>query len=212
MKKALFIHRSVGHHLLRYGKLRDLLNAESIELDDYDNNKGLLTYDDGIVEKDAIQMPGDNTNPDNLADFFASWESILDDYDLIIFKSCYPNSHIKSEAQLDEIKHSYNTIIQTFEKHNKNLIIITTPPLRPSSTNSIEAKLASDLADWLVGLSSSRVTVFDLHRLYSEANGKHAGMLKQEYRRLLPWDNHPNANAHQTAAPLLAQFVVSKLS
>ncbi len=212
MKKVLFIHRSVGHHLLQYGKLRDLLNSGAVELDDYDNNNGLLTRSNGKVEKNVIQMPGNNTNPDNLADFFASWATILDDYDLIIFKSCYPNSHIKNEAQLDEIKNSYNNILQSFKEHDKDLVIITTPPLRPLSTNSTEAKLASDLAKWLVGLFQDNVMVFDLHHLYSEAAGKYAGMLKQEYRRLLPWDNHPNAKAHQTAAPILAKLIVSKLS
>ncbi len=209
MKKALFIHRSVGEHLLKYGNLRSLVNAKNISLDDYNNNNGLLTLNDGTKNAETIKMPGNNTNPNNLADYFSNWSSLLNDYDCILIKSCYPNSHIKDETQLEKIKTSYKSIIGSFNKCNKQLVIITTPPLRPSFTTPNEAKLASDLADWLVAFNQSNVHVFDLHHLHSEQSGKHKGMLKAEYRRILPWDNHPNRKAHRLAAPKIADLLSS---
>lgn len=207
MKTVLFIHRSVGHHLLQQGKLRELLHDKDVALDDYDNNTGVLTRDDAKTLSDAITMPGNNTNPDNLAEFFASWPDVLDGYDLIIIKSCYPNSHIKDEAQLDTVKQHYQAIFQAFKDHKKKLLVLTTPPLRPLFTNQTEAKLASELADWLVSSAGANIQVFDLHHAYAEITGKHKGMLKLKYRRVLPWDNHPNQEAHQAAAPQIANLI-----
>lgn len=207
MKKVLFIHRSVGHHLLQQGKLRELLHDKDVLLDDYDNNTGVLTYDDGKTSSGVIEMPGNNTNPNNLAEFFASWPSMLDDYELIAIKSCYPNSHIKDTAQLDTVKQHYKTIFKAFKGHKKKLLVLTTPPLRPLFTNQTEAKFASELADWLVTSAGGDIQVFDLHHAYAETGGNHKGMLKTGYRRLLPWDNHPNKKAHQTAAPQIAALI-----
>jgi len=209
MRKILFIHRSVGHHLLEQGRLRDHLDAE-VQLDDYDNNLGILTRSDGTTATDGISMPGNNTNPDNLAAFFQQWPSVLDSYDTIMIKSCYPNSHIKNEEQLEEIKVLYRAIFDAFATHQKQLIVLTTPPLRPLLTNQKEAKLASELAYWLVASAAKEgVRVSDLHHTYAETTGRHQGMLKREYRRLLPWDTHPNRTAHAAIAPQLARFVLS---
>lgn len=209
MRKLLFIHRSVGHHLLEQGRLRDHLSAE-LQLDDYDNNLGILTRNDGTTTTEGINMPGNNTNPDNLVAFFRQWPSVLDNYDTVMIKSCYPNSHVKSEQQLQSIKVQYQAIFEAFVAHRKQLILLTTPPLRPLLTSQTEAKLASELAYWLAASAAKMgVRVFDLHHTYAEMSGKHQGMLKREYRRLLPWDTHPNRIAHEAIAPQLARFIRS---
>jgi hypothetical protein len=205
--RILFIHRSVGKDLLRHGKLRELLNAKGVQLNDYNNNDGLLTTDEGATGKWAVTMPGDNTNPDNLAELFAGWPDILNKYDMIMIKSCYPNSHIKSEAQLESIKQQYQSIFESFKAHKKPLFILTTPPLRPLFTNAQEAVLADGLADWLVSSAKGNIHVFDFRSGLVASSGKHKGMLKGRYRRLAPWDNHPNRIAHQIIAPRLAALI-----
>jgi hypothetical protein len=206
--RALFIHRSVGHHLIQHGNLRELLSAKDIALDDYDNNTGLLTTSDGVAEKSTFEMPGNNTNPENLSEFFRNWHESLQNYDLVMVKSCYPNSHIKDKTQLTKIKGHYATIIDSFSQHDMPLLILTSPPLRPLFTNGAEAKLAAELADWLNGQTKNQVRIFDFHNLLAESGGKHVGMLKRSYRRLAPWDNHPNNAAHKNIAPQLVEFIV----
>jgi hypothetical protein len=207
MKTVLFIHRSVGHHLIEQGHLRELLKDKAIDFDDYDNNSGILTRSDATSANDAIRMPGNNTNPDNLAEFFSGWPELLNSYDLIMVKSCYPNSHIKDEAQLDKIKASYKSIIKSFNDHNKRLLILTSPPLRPLFTNQTEARLSGELADWLTSVAGGNVQVFDFHHALAETDGRHKGMLKRKYRRLLPFDNHPNQKAHQAIAPQVVDVI-----
>lgn len=207
--QALFIHRSVGHNLITQGKLRELLRANDVALYDYDNNTGILTNADNSISERAITIPGNNTNPDNLARYFASWDDQLDRYDLIIIKSCYPNSHIKNEAQLAAMQRAYTTIIEAFTSRQKRLIVLTSPPLRPLFTNSCEAELAGKLSVWLLGNVSAYASVLDLRALLAEPTGRHKGMLRKDYRRLLPFDNHPNKRANIEAAPLVANFIAT---
>lgn len=205
--KALFIHRSVGHNLIVEGNLPELLGKHGIELDDYDNNSGTLTKANGSALSNAITIPGNNTNPDNLEQYFINWDTILDNYDLIIIKSCYPNSHIKNGDQLKKIQESYQTIFEVFKAHRKQLILLTSPPLRPLFTNQQEATLIGKLDEWLVGNEATYVRVLDFHALLANSRGKHRSMLRREYRRWLPFDNHPNKKANQQIAPLVAEFI-----
>jgi hypothetical protein len=210
--KVLFIHRSVGQHLLEHGNLRKLLNEKNIELDDYNNNSGIITHDDSSVTNKKIIMPGDNTNPDNLEAFFKSWPETLTSYDAVMIKSCYPNSHIKTKQELELIKSNYTSIFESFRSRQKLLIILTTPPLRPLLTNRLEASFANQLADWLMTQTNNLVHVFNFHKELSEPEGKHAGMLKRGYRRLAPWDNHPNNKAHKKIAPFIADAIKNALN
>jgi|JI6StandDraft_1071083.scaffolds.fasta_scaffold14124_5 hypothetical protein len=205
--KALFIHRSVGRNLIEQGQLRDLLALKGVTLHDYDNNSDTLTQANGRTSKTTLKIPGNNTNPDNLSEFFSRWSDVLNEYDLVIIKSCYPNSHIKDTDQLIKTQESYLSIIKSFKAHGNRLLILTTPPLRPIMTNKLEAKLANALADWLVSVTDDDVQVFDLHHLLAEEAGASRGTLKRKYRRLLPFDNHPNKKANQEIAPLLAATI-----
>lgn len=209
--KILFIHRSVGHNLIKEGDLRPLLKQHDIELDDYDNNLGELTHSGGTVSKGDIVMPGNNTNPDNLADYFSNWKELLDSYDTIMIKSCYPNSHVKDEQQLETIKAQYTSIIDAFRKHNKPLIILTTPPLRPLFTNETEAMLANKLTAWLVDSADKQLAVIDFHNLLAEETGRHNGMLKSNFRRLLPFDNHPNRKANRLLGPQIVGLIAQTM-
>ena len=144
--RVLFIHRSVGHNLLADGKVYDLLHASApeIELHDYDQNVDILGAGAGAGKKQGFVFPGGNTRPEDYAEIFSSsidpkYQPILDmamAYDVIIIKSCYPNSNIKSAEELDRIQGYYQSIAKFFaDKHpEKQLVILTSPPLRPWAT------------------------------------------------------------------------------
>jgi hypothetical protein len=205
--KTIFFHRSVGHNLIEEGNLRSLVKAAGIAFDDYDNNTNLLTHADGTITKDSINIPGGNTNPDNYAMYFKQWDKLLNSYDSVLIKSCYPNSHIKDETQLEAIKQNYKDIFEAFRAHHKTLIILTSPPLRPLFTNQREAQLSNRLSEWLVKRTSDQLKVLDFHKLLSEETGRHTGTLRRSYRRLLPFDNHPNKKANKDLAPKVATFI-----
>lgn len=196
-KKVLFIHRSVGRNLLKDGGLAQLIVKadSSIDFKDIDNNK-------------QKGVPGDDTKPADYAKYFSNNSC---DEDLVIIKSCYPNNAIKSDQGLEQLKESYSAIISGYLKNSKGkLLIMTTPALRPLHTNPEEAARARELAEWLKVLKTdNRVSIFDFYDLLAEPKGdKHANMLRRQYMRLGPWDNHPNKAASRHIAPILAKKIV----
>lgn len=197
---ALFIHRSVGNNLLRDGNLKNLVVRaglkKNIEIDFKDINNNL--------EKGT---PGEDTKPKDYAVYFKNHAR---SEDIVIIKSCYPNNAIRSDSALRDLKNIYKEIVKAYLSNSKGkLIIMTTPPLRPLRTTSTEAERAKDLERWITEQSfGTRVKVFDFYEMLSDQSG----VLKSEYRRLLPWDNHPNSKASRIIAPKLADYIAEFFS
>lgn len=199
--KLLFIHRSVGQGIITKGGLRKLLNP-SITLDDFNNNTGVLTRHDESVVSGMLQNLGADTKPENLERLFAEWPELLDNYDVVAIKSCYPNSHIKDRQQLEKIKARYEHMVERVGAHGKQLLIVTTPPLRPGFTNKTETAFADELAAWLVAQASDNTLVFDLRHLLAKN-----GVLRRRFRSWMPWDNHPNRHGYVTSAEAIADTI-----
>lgn len=225
MKRAIFIHRSVGHNLIRDGKLYDLFRkyAPDIELSDYDHNSKLLTVAGGEPRQRTLAFPGNNTGPQNYADFFANDANganpklleLIMEHDIIILKSCYPNSNIKSDEELRRIKDCYLTIAQFFASTpGKQLVIMTSPPLVPIMTSADAARRARQLANWLGSTHfADNIEVFNFFDALAAPEGhRGANRLRREYRRWLPVDSHPNARASRDIAPRFVTFVTNSAS
>lgn len=234
--KVLFIHHSTGANLINEGNLREeffKLNL-NVELWDHSYNRNkilpsflikLLThtklfYETGLSDKDG-RMTGldydivlSNNSPKEYAEIFSrnpqdkTLSAILQ-YDLVLFKNCFPTTEIKSETQLEEDKKYYQIIRESLVKYpNKKFILLTSPSLRKEATKPEYAKRAKDLNAWLFSkdfLGETRnLFVFDFFGLLSDNNG----YLKKEYASIIPFDSHPNQKANQQIAPLLAKYIV----
>lgn len=214
--KILFIHRSVGNNLINDSDFYKLLEAQgaNFEFSDYDNNTGILRDGKGS-KKLGLMFPNDNTKPSDYAELFSEQGkenyselfNLVMSYGVIAIKSCYPNSNIKSDKELENVKDSYRKITQFFAGHpNKKLIILTSPPLRPFATSTKNADRARQLADWLSSESfGSIVSVFNFFDLLASDKN----VLKREYRKLVPFDNHPNKKAATVIAPKLLAILAN---
>ena len=208
MKKLLFIHRSVGENLIVEGALYNRITAKKLTLEDFNQNTQVLRSLNSNTKMN-IQMPGSNTNPDNYSKLFSEEPSEMKDfvlnYDLIMIKSCYPNSNIVNEKSLEKIHNQYNQIFDFFiTKPNKKLIILTSPPLQPIMTKKIRARRALELANWLKGKTKSEnIMIIDLFNFLADNNG----FLKRKYRRFIPFDSHPNKKANKEISNFLAEFI-----
>ena len=155
MKKILFIHRSVGENAIVQGSLYSKLSQTSIDLEFSDFNQNTSVYRDMLDSKNTdFKMPGENTRPKDYSSLFSGKHSkLLDfvlDFDIIIIKSCYPNSNIKNKSELEQIKSRYSDISKFFiGKTDKKLIILSSPPLQPLMTSRSNANKARELAVWL---------------------------------------------------------------
>jgi hypothetical protein len=219
VKNVLFIHRSVGHNLIHDGRVYALIEAteQPFELSDYNHNTGILTSPAGI-KKLNLQFPGGDTRPENYAALFTHKGSsehrglldLLGGYDAVVLKSCYPTSNISSEPELEAMKQQYVAITNFFVRvPTQQLVLVTSPPLRPRKTSKDNARRARELANWLSTTQyASNIHVFDLFSLLAHSeNHAQANTLRKQYQRPYFWDSHPNIRASQEVAPKFVEFL-----
>ena len=204
MKNILFIHRSVGQNLINDGYLPEFLNRSA-------TNAGIEINFADINNNINHDIPGNDTKPQDYLNYFTN-QSLTED--LVIIKSCYPTNKIGSDQKLEELKQIYKGLMNAFYDNSKGkLLLLTSPPLRPLSTNKADANRARRLALWLTGQGfGKRIYIFDLYDMLAEPIGtKNANTLRKEYRRAAPWDNHPNVSASMAVSNELANHVTSLL-
>lgn len=210
---VLFIHRSVGRNLIKAGKLHKLATDAGLTMDDYDHNTGTLRGRN-TEKKLSIVFEGGNTNPDNYALLFSedgaknqkAAHKLVNSYEVVIIKSCYPNSNITSDKHLETLKDLYQQICKFFREEwpDKKLIILTSPPLVPLKTYSSAGDRARKLSDWLSsGKLGANVAVFNFFDHLADSDN----LLKKGYRRFIPIDSHPNKRASKHTASLLIEFI-----
>lgn len=219
MTKVLFIHHSVGRALLLRGRLRQRIAAAAgpeIELWDHDYNRRGL-WDGQGRRLPAFPIPKDNTNPDGL---FTMWAMAstgdpivnrLREFDLVVMKSCFPNSQIKSDQALEDLRSGYVRMASHASEVGIPIALLTTPPIRTGiMTTRTNAARAADLAGWLSSEESPIERVFDLFSRLSvqDPNDRNFGRLRPEFTNRMLLDSHPNWDGSTSVAEDLSQFIV----
>ena len=218
---VFFLHHSVGRNLIEQGGVRQKFAEAGFSFWDQGYNWERVIDPNGNITKYSYNVPGDNTDPDGLAQIFAqpvyglplNTMSGLLQHEVIAFKSCYPTSNIRDDQQLARYKTYYLDMRAVMDKHaDKVFIILTPPPLNPSETNSDEAIRAKSFADWLKSdeylKGHPNIFTFDLFGYLAEGDpaSPERYMLKAAYRD--GTDSHPNREANETIGPLLVDFVI----
>jgi hypothetical protein len=173
----------------------------------------------------SYNIPNDNTDPDGLwylwtsseADAVAARNAILDNHEVIAFKSCFPASHIPDPATLEQYEAWYVEMRNFFDtRTDRVFVVMSPPPLHPlDSTDATEAFYARTFANWL---SSSaylsghpNVVCFNLFDYLAQADDGSPGanMLRTEYQGVFDEvGSHPNQLANETVGPIFAQFLI----
>ncbi len=238
--RIVFLHHSTGRRLIRQGRIREILdlrNEESRqnhEFWDHDYNRIGLTDAKGRRVGISYRIPNDNTDPDGLEVLFCQDPDDpttalghLLQFDVVAFKSCFPVSAIKSDAQFVRYQEHYLAIRSVLDLHPRILFVVMTPPpliplhlpvVAPAWTNKDDAKRARRFARWLsstefVG-AKKNVVVFDFFdRLaLQDGDSPDANMLRKEYRGLLGLDSHPNKRANKAIGPVFVDFLLNSIS
>jgi hypothetical protein len=221
---VIFLHHSVGRNLIDQGGVRELLTQAGITFWDHDYNDIGLRDPAGQYLGFSYNIPNDNTDFDGLAVLFSQRAyslpvnavSSLLQHEVIILKSCYPNSAISSAEQLRLHQEQFLSMRAAMDRHpDKLFILVTQPPLIPSETVAADADRAREMAAWLTSeeFLQNRANVvifdfFDLLAVQDEASPER-NMLRPEYRN--GTDPHPNQSANETIGPLFAGFVLQAI-
>jgi hypothetical protein len=228
----LFIHHSVGHALIRDGKLRQIFSEAGFAFWDHGYNdpySGLSDEKGGRAG--CYWIPDNDTTPFGLAKLLNmnpkkdnAIKKILQNHDMIMMKSCFPANKIMKDDHIKDVSNPHRRSIYNYKRHyqsiaevarrypDKMFIIITTPPLHPEVTTREEAIRAKQIADWLISneyLGNHRnLLVFDLFSVLADEK---TYMLQASFQPDEEGGNsHPNPVANMMAAPLLADFVINK--
>jgi hypothetical protein len=211
----IFLHHSCGENLIHEGGVREGLTQLGYAFSDHGYNDDGLCQADGQCTGKNFRVPDDNTDPDGLARIFQqsyhtspdNTFSYLMQYDVIMFKSCYPVSNIGDNSQLEEYKKYYRTILSRMDQYpDKLFIIVTQPPQVPGSSDNSEAERARALTDWL-----SSDSFLDGHPNVRTFNffdylAGHDSYIRKEYR-VSNHDAHPNTRANQEIGPIFINFI-----
>mgnify|MGYP001818909041 CR=1 FL=1 len=186
------------------------------------------TYGDEIGEKTDINdwLPKFQKDMNRILSFKAHPDRYYSDTttnDIVMFKSCFPNSNIvgdgalpgnpiSTERTLANYKTAFEQIGGEMSKYPERLYVyVTAPPLVPESTTPENAARAIEFNSWVTDEylpkyesenGHSNFVVFDLFRVLADE----MGYLKESYRRSRPGDSHPNPEANKSAAVAFMQF------
>lgn len=218
----IFLHHSTGQALITEGNVRPLLTELGYQFWDHGFNHTGLVRPDGTPTGAHYRIPGSlgrgNTDVDGLAELFSqpvtnppsNAFSRLLQHEVIIFKSCFPNSAIKSDAMYEQFQTWYLEIRDVVDQHPDHVfILVTTPPLHPLATNPDEAGRARSMANWLTSdeylKGHPNLFVFDFFDLLADPE---TNMLSARYQ-LAPDEpnSHPNRLANETIGPLFVEFI-----
>lgn len=192
----VWLHHSTGDVLLR-GGLLDALRADGVVFHDINYEEAGV---DGYVIGDHTDIPDwpKTFNTPKFFDVVKTWKLSegRKHHDIVMFKSCFPNSDITSDGMLDEYKQHFNKLPATFRANPDILFIgMSTPPLVKAGTSPEAAKRARAWARWLMtefARDVKNVGVFDLFdALAITADRPDANTLVPQFSTS-PKDSHPS--------------------
>ncbi len=224
-RSGVFLHHSTGNRI--WGP-----NGSStgipLEIEKYNDFLNLSEDSCFVVKQKSWPLdPWDNEwyrwhTIFNGEDTSAVIEPLLEDYKILIIKSCYPSSDILDRGAPSDTLNYKRKTIYNYKWHWRNFVkkmgeqpdnffaIWTNTPRIPSKTNDSRAILSDEFCRWatdtlamgldpIYGPFPSNVYVFDFFHKLAGPNGK---MLLELAAAIN--DNHPNAAATELVAP---QFV-----
>jgi hypothetical protein len=235
--KILFLHHSTGQNVWK-GKLNGLASL-SMRLGSSLVPKLLKEYNKVNGKKYAIYEIWFPNNPypieNNPYDYYNIWvknagqkpfmeqptlEMLTAEYDMIIFKHCFPVSNILADDSLPDINSSKKTIANYKLQYNalKNklkefpkikFIVWTGAASVEKATTPEEAKRAKDFIGWVKNEwdePDDNIFIFDFNQIETEGEL----YLKPEYAKSLT-DSHPNEILSKKAAELLVNRIIEVL-
>lgn len=233
-QEVIFLHHSTGGNVFYKGNMAGWINT-------YNSANGTNVQ---ITEREYPNSPWPWANYPY--DYWKLWidnscnntdegieclESITQQYDVIIFKHCFPGASIKSdnstgqitssEKTLPNYKLQYRALRDLFDQYpNNKFIAWTLAPLHRLATNTEDATRSNEFVNWVTtqwlteeNKQHPNIFVFDFYALAAELDAKpqegQQYCLKYEYEgNHTDGNSHPNTLANQTIGPIFAQKIV----
>ncbi len=147
-------------------------------------------------------------------------ELLTKEYDVIIFKHCFPVSMILEDAgapnidsdekRIENYKLQYNALKKKMHEFTNNKFVLWTPAvLMKDRTNEEQAKRTNDFYKWIMNdwdEKGDNIFLWDFYK-YETEGGLY---LKDEYAAG-PGDSHPSMEFASKLTPLFCQYIIDTI-
>ena len=144
-------------------------------------------------------------------------EILTKEYDIIIFKHCYPVSNIKEdtgipdidskERRIENYKLQYNALKRKCHEFPNNKFIVWTPAVQVQrNITEEEAQRTKVFYNWIINEwneDGDNIYVWDFYKFETEG-----GLYLKDENAVSPNNSHPNRQFAGRIAPLFTQFII----
>ena len=236
-EEILFLHHSTGRNVYNEGDVPEWIsdyndaNGTNYQIQERSYPTGSYSWSNYPYDYWNLWINGacDSGDPD-----IECLDSMAADYDVIIFKHCFPGSDIvagtgtgfvdSSTKTLENYKLQYRALRDLMDTFTDTIFIVwTLPPRHRLATNADNAARAAQFVNWVKnnfltedGQAHPNIFIFDFWGIVAEqnpdpANGE-VNRLKYDYERShSSSDSHPNTLANETAGPIFAERIVNAI-
>ncbi|MCP4131499.1 MAG: hypothetical protein GY754_11020 [bacterium] len=191
--RLMFIHHSTGRQWLsagpsstsaNYGKLGQELNNNNYYVTDSDYGWESIGSTTDTVHwpdwfKDSVMSSvysNTTVGAYSGANFSNSFSDPGGENEVIMFKSCYPNSEVGDS--IDDEKSIYSGLLSYFAQHTDKMFVLIIPPPEQNINNPAKTReLANWLVDfnngWLAGYAHRNVFAYDYYNVLTDPNNHH---------------------------------------
>ena len=148
-------------------------------------------------------------------------EMLTKEYEVIVFKHCYPVSHIledtgtpdidSEEKRIENYKVQYNALKKKMHEFPENKFIVWTPAIHTRNLmNEDEAKRTQQFYRWMTeewNEEGDNIYIWDFYKYASEG-----GLYLAEKNALSPNNSHPGKEFAGRVAPLFCSFIIDVLN
>ncbi|HLN22174.1 MAG TPA: hypothetical protein VK213_13860 [Bacteroidales bacterium] len=237
MARIIFLHHSTGDNIWRGGTNRYLLRfGLKGDVQRYFDNYN-ARHDTNLQIEDRLFPRNDPYGWKNYPfDYYNIWvrhagpdlymneptlEILTKEYDVIVFKHCYPVGRImrdtgipdigSEEKRLENYKLQYNALKKKMHSFPGTKFILWTPPaILESKSKPDEALRTQEFHNWITNVwneNDDNIYIWDFYN-YETRGGLY---LKDEYADA-PGDNHPGRKFSKEVAPLFSKFVIDTVT
>jgi hypothetical protein len=233
-EKIIFLHHSTGGNVYKEGNVQQWLHTYNPSLEITERAYPTSGYPWANYPYDYWNLwINGECQPGNSG--MECLDNLADEYDVIIFKHCFPGAAIQSDIgtpdvtsdrkSLENYKAQYRALRDEMDRYpDSTFIIWTLAPLHRLATNPDQAARAWQFVQWVKhdfltedGNVHPNIFIFDFFGIVAEKRpDPPAGQqycLRYEYERSHSGsDSHPNRLANETAGPLFARCIADAVT